>query len=183
MTLSQLAVVVGLVSITFFFGALILAFGLRMNEQPWQRFTVPAILWVGTGLLLASSWYLERGRRALKHAEVRPYRKSLAVAISLAAGFLFCQVLSASDLISQGVTASGNPHGSAFYVFMGIHGAHLVGGIAWLIALLRRSRLLQSGTETDLRVHRRSLAAVALYWHFMGLLWLVLFFFLKRWTA
>jgi cytochrome c oxidase subunit III len=175
---------VGLVSLTFFFGALILAFGLRMeHEQTWRRFTVPGLLWLGTAALVISSWVLESGRHALRRALVSIYRGRLFGTLALAVIFLGVQAAAARDLMAQGVAASGNPHGSAFYLFMGIHGVHLGGGIAWLVYLYRKSGRLFSGTETDLRIHRRALAAAAMYWHFMGALWLVLYYFLRHWSA
>ena len=175
---------VGLVSLTFFFGALILAFGLRIQTQgTWERFAVPTVLWLWTALLLLSSWTLEASRRALRRALVVVYRGRLMATIVLAVMFLGVQLVSANDLLAQGVAAAANPHGSAFYLFMGIHGAHLLGGIAWLAYLRVRSKALFSGTETDLRQHRRVVSAAALYWHFMGALWVVLFYFLRRWTS
>jgi cytochrome c oxidase subunit 3 len=184
LTLLQLATLVGLVSITFFFGALILAFAFRIEAQDsWERFDVPNILWLGTSLLLLSSWTLEGSRRALRRALVAIYRGRLTATVALAILFLGIQAVSAADLLAQGVATAANPHGSAFYIFMSIHGAHLIGGISWLLVLRRRSRLLFSGTETDLRQHRRALSAAALYWHFMGALWLVLYYFLRRWTS
>jgi cytochrome c oxidase subunit III len=119
----------------------------------------------------------------LRRALVSLYRGRLFATIAFAVVFLGIQLASANDLMEQGVAAVGNPHGSAFYLFMGIHGAHLGGGIFWLIYLYRKADGLFSGTETDLRIHRRALGAAAMYWHFMGGLWLVLYFFLRRWTA
>jgi cytochrome c oxidase subunit 3 len=175
---------VGLVSLTFFFGALILAFGLRIERQDtWERFAVPRLLWLGTTLLLISSWTLESGKHALRRALVAIYRGRVLATVFLAFLFLGVQIVAVRDLIGQGVAAQGNPHGSVFYVFMGIHGAHLAGGILWLAYLYRISRRLFWGTETDLRLHRRAVSAAAMYWHFMGALWLVLYLFLRRWTA
>lgn len=174
----------GLVSLTFFFGALILAFGLRIQQQgTWERFETPSILWLGTALLLLSSWTLEAARGALRRALVVIYRGRLLATIVLGVLFLCVQAVSARDLIAQGVAAAANPHGSAFYLFMGIHGVHVTGGIAWLGYLRIRSKRLFRGTETDLRHHRRTVSAAALYWHFMGALWVVLYYFLRRWTA
>jgi cytochrome c oxidase subunit 3 len=180
----QIATAVGLVSVTFFFGALILAFGIRIEQQSsWERFSLPGILWLSTCVLLASSWTLEGARRALRRAHVAIYRGRIAATIALAVLFLLIQAVSASDLLRQGVAANANPHGSAFYLFMAVHGAHLLGGIGWLSYLFRRSRPLFRGSETQLRHHRKLTTAAAMYWHFMGVLWLVLFFFLNRWTA
>lgn len=173
-----------LVSLTFFFGGLVLAFGLRIEQQhAWERFVTPRALWLGTAFLLFSSGTLESGRYALRRALIRIYRVRMAITVVLALLFLLVQVVSAADLLRQGVAAAVNPHGSVFYVFMGLHGAHLLGGVGWLIYLYWRSRALFEGTESDLRRYRRLLAPAALYWHFMGVLWVVLFYFLRRWTA
>jgi cytochrome c oxidase subunit 3 len=183
-TIYQIATAVGLVSVTFFFGALILAFGIRIEQQhTWERFHLPGILWLSTTALLASSWTLEGARRALRRAHVAIYRGRIAATLALALLFLLVQAVSASDLLRQGVGASANPHGSAFYLFMAVHGAHLLGGMGWLHGLYRSSRALFRGSETQLRQHRKVTNAAAMYWHFMGVLWLVLFFFLNRWTA
>jgi cytochrome c oxidase subunit 3 len=184
LTTAQLAVLVGLVSLTFFFGGLILAFGLRIEQATtWERFAVPNTLWPGTMLLLLSSWTLEAGRHSVRRGLVASYRRRISLTIALALIFLCIQTVSATDLMAQGVAVSGNPHGSAFYAFMGIHGAHLLGGITWMFLLLSRSKRLFAGTETDLRTHRRAIGAAAVYWHFMGALWLILFLILRRWTA
>jgi heme/copper-type cytochrome/quinol oxidase subunit 3 len=82
--------------------------------------------------------------------------------------------------MAQGVAASANPHGSAFYVFIGLHGTHLAGGIWWLSRLWITARQLE--TENEIRRHRIAVGAAAMYWHFMAALWLALFFFLRRWT-
>jgi cytochrome c oxidase subunit III len=183
LTLQQLGIAIGLLSITFFFGALILGVDLRIAEQgSWKRFSVPNLLWLSTVLLIASSGMLEAGRYALRRALVAIYRFRLAATLSCAVAFLLIQVLSARDLLEQGVTASGNIHGSAFYIFMGIHGAHLGGGVTWIAWLFVRSRSLFHASENELRRHRTAIQTAALYWHYMGALWLVLFFFLLRWT-
>jgi heme/copper-type cytochrome/quinol oxidase subunit 3 len=110
------------------------------------------------------------------------YRGRLAGTIAFAVVFLLAQIASAKQLLDQGIGTVSNPHGSAFYVFMGLHGLHLAGGIGWLTVLYLNSLRLFTGTESDLRKHRRIAQAAAMYWHFMGVLWLTLFFFLLRWT-
>lgn len=153
------------------------------QQQAWERFVMPRALWLGTAFLLISSWTLESGRYALRRALVGIYRGRMVITVLLALMFLCVQVLCAVDLLRQGVAAAANPHGSAFYVFMSFHGAHFLGGIGWLSYLYWSSRELSRGTESDLRRHRRLLSPAALYWHFMGGLWIVLFYFLRQWTA
>ena len=177
--------VVGLVSLTFFFVALLLAFGLRMDAHPELRhFEVPDLLWVGTGTLVLSSLAVELAAWSLRRALVSVYRSRLLGALFLACVFLIIQGIAAGDLLNQGVAIAGNPRGSAFYVFMGIHGVHLLAGVIWLSWLWFVSkRLFVEATEQSLRRHRRILSAAALFWHFMGALWIVMFWFLRRWAT
>jgi cytochrome c oxidase subunit 3 len=180
----QLGTGIGLVSLTFFFGALVIAFGIRIEQQrTWERFAFPSILWLSTTLIALSSWTLEGARRALRRAHVSIYRGRIAGTLLLALLFLLVQAEAARDMLDQGVGAAANPHGSAFYIFMGIHGVHLLGGMAWLFYLFARARRLFRSSESEIRHHRRITAAAAMFWHFMGVLWLVLFAFLRSWTA
>ncbi len=175
---------VGLVSLTFFFVALLLAFGLRMDANPtWHRFDVPDLLWTSTATLIFSSLTVEMARYSLRRALVAVYRSRLLIAIGLAVAFLAMQAASAIDLIAQGVPVAGNPRGSAFYIFMSIHGVHLLAGAVWFAWLWFVSARLFAGTEHDLRRHRRVAAAATSFWHFMGLLWIVMFWFLHRWAT
>lgn len=180
----QIGLAVGLVSLTAFFIGLILAFSFRIeSQQTWQRFEIPTILWLSTVILAISSWLLEAARYSLRRALVAVYRARLAAAIGLGFMFVALQVSAGIQLFEQGVATTANPHGSAFYLFMGIHGAHLIGGLVCLLFLYRRSAGLFDATENDLRKHRVVAGAAAMYWHFMGVLWGVLYYFLLRWTG
>ena len=177
----QTGVAVGLVSITFFFAALILAYGFRIQGQPLlPQFTSPPTLWISTGAILLSSFSFELASYSLRRGAVAAYHVRLNLVMVSAAAFGALQAAAAWQLFQQGAPVAGNPRASMFYVFMALHGAHVAGGIVWLAHLQRASRKLQ--TETDLRKARRVLSAAGIYWHFLGVLWLVLFFFLQRWS-
>lgn len=182
-TINQIGITIALFSISAFFIGLVLAYGFRIADSAaWQRFKVPELLWLSTAMLVLSSASLETARYALRRALIIEYRRRLAVTLFLAVSFLVAQIASCVQLAAHGVAASGNPHGSAFYVFMGLHGAHLSGGMIWLAYLGYRSRTLAADAENTLRKHRIAAAPAAVYWHFMGILWVVLFIFLLRWT-
>jgi heme/copper-type cytochrome/quinol oxidase subunit 3 len=66
---------------------------------------------------------------------------------------------------------------------MGLHGVHLIAGMIWLSALGAKSGKLFDSSENDLRHYRRAAGAAAMFWHFMGALWLVMYFFLRRWSG
>ena len=182
--LYQVGITVGLLSISAFFIALILAYSFRIEASgSWQRFHVPSFLWLSTVLLAISSWLIEAARYALRRAQVVVYRGRLMGAVVLGLMFVALQVTAGVNLLHQGVTTEANPHGSVFYVFMGIHGIHLTVGICWLEYLHLRSHRLLVATENDLRKHRAVASVAAAYWHFMGVLWAILFFFLLRWSS
>ena len=180
----QIGVGVALVSLSAFFIGLILAYSLRIQVQPvWRQFHVPDYLWFSTAVLAASSGVLEGAKYSLRRAAVSRSRWWSPSCLALGITFLGLQTTSATDLLHQGVAAEGNPHGSAFYVFMTIHAVHLLGGLGWLGYLYARSRTLDNTTENHLRKHRVFLSVAATYWHFMGAVWAVLFFFLILWTG
>jgi cytochrome c oxidase subunit III len=183
-TVYQIGVAIGIASISVFFAALVVAYSFRMeSDRSWQRFTAPDLLWLSTAMLAASGVTFEAARYALRRALVAMYRGCLAGTLLFAFVFLLAQAMSAKQLLDQGIGAASNPQGSAFYIFMGLHALHLLGGMTWLGVLYRKSHRLFRATESDLRHHRRSAQAAAMYWHFMGVLWIVLFYFLLRWTA
>ena len=182
-SLHQVGLFVCLVSLSAFFISLIVAFAFRIEaEESWQRFSVPKFLWLSLVLLAVSSWLMEAARFVLWRGQVGRYRRRLLGAIALGVMFVAVQVMAGAHLLSQGVAAEANPHGSAFYLFMTIHGVHLIGGLCWLGYLHMQSRRLLQASENDLRRHRIVAGVAAGYWHFMGVVWAVLFFFLLRWT-
>ena len=184
LTIYQIGISIGLVSISFFFGALLLAYWFRIEQQPsLHRFQVPPVLWLSTVALLLSSILLESARWRLRRARTHTYLIHLTGATILGIVFLVLQTAAGVQLLSEGVAPEANPRGSMFYVFMVLHGAHLTGGVWWLFHLRFASRRLVIASETNLRNQRRSLSVAAIYWHFMGLLWLVLFYFLLHWSV
>jgi heme/copper-type cytochrome/quinol oxidase subunit 3 len=181
--LYQVGIAVALVSLSAFFIGLIFAYSSRMEASgSWQRFHVPSFLWFSTVLLAISSWVLEAARYALRRAQISRYRGRLIATFTFGLMFLALQITAGANLFHQGVTTAANPHGSAFYVFMSIHGIHLIIGLCWLGYLFLHSRRLFNGSENELRKYRAVTSVAATYWHFMGIVWGLLFFFLLRWS-
>ena len=179
----QVGITAGLLSLSAFFVALILAYSYRIEAQgSWREFKVPTFLWLSTIFLGISSWMLEAARFSLRRGIVGIYRARLAGSILMGLTFLGLQMTAGFDLWKQGVAAEANPHGSAFYIFMAIHAAHLLVGIGWLQVLYHRSAKLVETIENELRKHRIAASVAATYWHFMGAVWGVMFYFLLSWT-
>ena len=156
------------VSIAIFFGSLVIAYLLRAGRPPWQPIQLPETLWLSTGLILASSVTFEIARRVFRKGEWRLASRFLIATASLGMAFVASQCTAWRELVKQGYYLDKNPHSSFFYIFTGLHAAHLLGGlVALFVVLLAKSK-------------RRELVDVSTYyWHFLGVLWLALFYVLK----
>jgi cytochrome c oxidase subunit III len=148
-----------------FFGALEVAFFWRARTMEfWQPIPLPKTLWISTAVILWSSVLFERARRLYRHGEHTLASRLLLITACSGAAFLASQLTAWRQLMLAGAYLEANPFNSFIYIFTGLHGIHLLGGLVALgVVLLRRSK------------RRELVDAVCYYWHFMGLLWVVLF--------
>jgi cytochrome c oxidase subunit 3 len=130
----------------------------------WTPIRLPKTLLLSTGLILASSATFETGRRLFRRGNWRTASKLLLATAVLGAAFLAAQLTAWRQLVAQGAFLAQNPHSTFFYLFTGLHGVHLLGGmIAMLVVLLGR------------RKRRELVDVVCFYWHFLGVLWIALY--------
>lgn len=173
-----------LAAVTMMFTGLTSAYIVRAStSNDWRPIQMPRLLWLSTALIVLSSASFEVARRALKRREMAAYNRWLALTVMLGLGFLVTQLLAWRELVAAGVYISSNPHSSFFYLLTGAHGIHLLGGILALDYLLLRSWRGHAAADGAGGEERRaaSAGAVALYWHFMGALWIYLFLLLFLW--
>jgi cytochrome c oxidase subunit 3 len=152
-------------SILAFFTALVIAFYWRSRTPPfWAPITLPHTLWLSTVIILASSVTFEAARRAYRRGLHPAAARLLVVTACLGAAFLASQLAAWRNLVHRGYYLAQNPYSSFFYMFTGLHAAHLIGGlVALFIVVLGRA------------TRRETVDVVAYYWHFLGLLWIALF--------
>jgi cytochrome c oxidase subunit III len=162
-------IALGIVSILMFFMALASAYLVqRSTSERWVPVHLPAILWVNTIILLASSATMERARKRLGQADISGFRSLWLITTVLGLAFLAGQLVAWRQLVVQGIYVATNQGSSFFYIFTAVHGVHLLGGICALIYVYRRN--FESAKISV------SLAAEvsSYYWHFMDGLWLFL---------
>ena len=157
------------ISIFVFFFALVLAYYWRSARPPyWEPIKLPETLWTSTALILASSVTFELARRVFRKGMWRVASRLLLATACLGAGFIASQLTAWHELMQQGAYLAQNPHSSFFYLFTGLHAAHLLGGIVALsVVLLAKSK------------RRELVDVVTYYWHFLGVLWVALFLVLR----
>ena len=177
----RIGMLVSLASIAMLFTSLSSAYIVRSGvTYDWYPIAVPRVMFGSTALLLLCSVAIEIARRKLKQGLSQTYSKYLLLTGLLGLGFLVSQLIAWRHLAAQGIFISSHPHSAFFYVLTGVHGVHIAGGLLGLGFLWRRS--LRPLDNARLIAKRQGAAdAVAIYWHFMGALWIYLFLLLFLW--
>jgi len=138
------------------FALFLSAYAMRMDRAPdWSVLSLPWQLWLSTGLLVAGSGLLAR-------AATHDARAPLVGAGLCALAFVACQLWAWQALADARVSFAGNPAASFFYLLTAMHGLHVAGGLIAWVRVLRHPG-------------RERIALLARYWHFLLVLWLVLF--------
>lgn len=165
------------------FALLVSAYSMRMAMADWRALPMPAVLWFSTGLLVLASLALHTAVVAARCDELGHLRSSLLAAGACSLLFLAAQVAAWRELAAAGYFTAANPASAFFYLVTAIHGAHLLGG---LVALGRTSAAAFAvGRDIAPKAMgglTLSVELCAIYWHFLLLVWLVLFSLLMRWT-
>jgi len=146
-----------LATVAMLFAGFTSAYLIRRTGSDWSPLRLPPLVWANLGVLVLSSVTIERARRL---RSVRWTRATLALGVL----FLGGQLLAWSALSGTGTFLTSRPQGAFFFLLSAVHGLHLVGGLAALGWL-------------SLRAAAPRLAAV--YWHFLGLVWLSVLLLLR----
>ena len=146
----------------------------------WQPFELPIQVWISTAIILASSATYHFAQSAIYANDHRRLRKLLIATTALGAAFIASQIVVWLELVNRGYYMRGNPYAGFFYIITGIHAVHVLGGVIALGSIfLRTANETEYGPEL---AYRRNLArAVGWYWHFIGILWIVIFVMLGFW--
>ncbi|CAB3755791.1 cytochrome oxidase subunit III [Burkholderia puraquae] len=148
---------------TTLFSLLLLAYAMRMREPDWQPIPHPVLLWWNTGALVLASVAMQRARQPTVHRMAW-----LVCGGVLAAVFVTGQLTAWHLLSSAGQTVDVNPSNSFLYLLTGLHGLHVLGGLAaWGVTIVQLRR-------ADPFRAQRAIRLCALYWHFLLAVWLVL---------
>tara|TARA_B100000902_G_scaffold5077_1_gene6541 strand:+ start:1476 stop:2105 length:630 start_codon:yes stop_codon:yes gene_type:complete len=166
---------IGIGAIGMFFAGLTSAFIVRRAEGNWLNFALPDWFLYSTITIVISSFFLFAANRLIKQNKQSSIFVVLTFLLSIV--FVYFQVKGWQDLTSQGVYLTGegsNVAGSFLYVLTLSHLVHLVGGIVALIFAIYFS--IKDLYKKD---NMLGFKLISTYWHFLGALWIYLYFFLK----
>jgi cytochrome c oxidase subunit III len=138
------------------------------GPTPTQVLELPIL---ATICLLSSSLTIWRAEKAIEDDRIGSFTVWLGATIVLAAAFLANTALEWRKLIYQdGLTISTNLFGTTFYSLVGLHATHVVVGLL----LLTSTFIFSLFGWVDSRQSER-FGVIALYWHFVDAVWIVVF--------
>ncbi len=123
-----------------------------------------------TVTLLTSSFTCGLATLAVRANTLRRAEQWFAVTLALGVVFLALEFTDFHTLASQGNDWRRSGFLSAYFTLVGAHGAHLMAGLIWMAVLLIRLR-----SDGLTRGHVRRLTLLAIFWHFLDLIWVLIF--------
>jgi cytochrome c oxidase subunit III len=167
---AKTALGVFLAVVTSLFALFISAYAMRMHLGDWSPLPKPGLLWWNTGLLVVASVAMQWTVVAARRFDIDGVRTGLTATGVLTFAFLIGQLVVWQQLKDAGFFLATNPANGFFYLLTAVHGLHLLGG---LVAGGRTAVKVWRGVEVA--NVRLSVELCAIYWHFLLVIWLVLF--------
>lgn len=140
--------------------------------------SLPGTLWLSTALVMLGSITVHRAVVCVRREWQSAFRGWLAATLLLAVAFVIVQAPALGSLILQhseelrAAGTEGRPmalYGAIFFLIL-VHAAHVVGGIVTLAWVTYRA-----GQHAYDHEHYLPVMHAALYWHFLDIVWLVMF--------
>ncbi|MBL4581457.1 MAG: cytochrome c oxidase subunit 3 [Gammaproteobacteria bacterium] len=143
---------------------------IRMSLPDWTPLAEPSQLWLNTGLLVISSILFQWARNTANAGKQKNLIAAFIGGGVFALLFIAGQILTWESLQASGFYVASNPANSFFYLLTGLHIVHLLGGLwVWSKSSIR---LLFGSKPEDVRL---SIELCTIYWHFLLIVWLVIF--------
>ncbi len=172
----------GIVGSVLIFTVLLVIYSMRKAGSDWQPTPLPGIFWISTLIILLSSVSIHEAENAFRKERFAVYRYCLALTLFLGMIFVGMQGFGWLQMMERGFAMEGNPSAGFVYVLSGLHVGHILGGLIFMGVLLGEAAKNQSYVDSFVYSvnppNRLKLKLMAIYWHFVDVLWLYLFLFL-----
>jgi len=160
-----------------FFGGLFAAyFSVRANAAQWppeefhETLKILPLVGPATIILILSSFTCQFAVWAIRRDDRTAFLRSMTVTVALGITFLLMQATDYTALGADGLTLSSGTFGTTYYTLTGFHGAHVFGGVIMLSVVLYRGMAGQFSSK-----HHDAVEGASLYWHFVDVVWILLF--------
>jgi cytochrome c oxidase subunit 3 len=166
---------ISMISMTMFFAGLTSAYVVSRKREDWVSFDLPMSFYISTVLIVLSSITLLVSLRLLKKENLKASLMLLLVTLALGLGFVYYQYEGFNQLKSVGLFFTGPNSTVSTSFIIGItfmHVLHLLAGvIVLLVVIYNHFKSKYNAAET------LGFELGAIFWHFVGVLWIYLFFF------
>lgn len=171
----QFALWISMGSLIMMFAALTSAYIVREAAGNWLEFAIPPIFNISTVVVILSSITMQLSFNGYKSGKEGIYKSFLVLTFLLGIGFLVLQTQGWFALKDTGIYFNINPSSSFFYLIGWLHAAHVVAALTTsVIAMIHAFTL-----KFEYKKYRKNrFSLVVQFWHFLGILWIVLFLFL-----
>ena len=162
----------GIITVSIiFFSLFIVTYADRMLLHDWQEMPEPKLLWFNTFVLFLSSvlFHLTKNKSDLQDFKI--VKNLLLIIGFLSIVFFIGQLIAWQQLVEQGYFFTSNIANSYFYLFTSLHVLHLFGGLFFLKKVTQRLYANSAGVLSI----QSGIKLCGIYWHFLFLVWLVLF--------
>ncbi|HEY6395060.1 MAG TPA: heme-copper oxidase subunit III, partial [Candidatus Binataceae bacterium] len=126
-----------------------------------------------TFILICSSVTMVEALSGITHGNIRKMRIFLGLTVLGGLAFLGCQAFEWHHLIwGEHLSIKTSLFSGTFFILTGFHGMHVTGGVIYLSTLLFLS-FTRAYTAADAKL----VEIAGLYWHFVDLVWILIFTF------
>jgi cytochrome o ubiquinol oxidase subunit 3 len=123
-------------------------------------------VFIETVCLLLSSYTCGLGALSAERRRVTDFYAFEALTLLLGLGFLYIEISEFAGMVGRGAGPSRSAFLSAFFTLVGTHGAHVTGGLLWLLYMM--AQVASNGLRP--RVLQR-LLCFSLFWHALDIIW------------
>jgi len=163
-----------LVSLAVLFVAGIVAYAVvRSRAGAWPPPNSPPLpdtLGVSTAIIVAGSAAIQWALACIRAEQRIRFRTALSLTLALALAFLASQTTTWIQLATLRATVRSSLYAYLFYFLTGLHALHVIGGIVPLVVIT-----VNAFYDRYSAVSYGAVRFCTMYWHFLAVVWLVLF--------
>jgi cytochrome c oxidase subunit 3 len=166
----------GMASMVIFFGAFCSYYLVMHGNSNWFVFNLPALFFISTAIIILSSGTMFWAQQSAKNGQTATIKSAMLVTLILGIAFCVCQVEAWKTLYAGGIVFAGKRSsiaGSILYVITFMHFLHVIAGLMALSVTWVNAVRNKYTAQNYL-----GLSLCGIFWHFLDVLWVILFLFL-----
>ena len=166
-----------LAALTMLFGSTLVGYIIvRLRPDfgpPVGTIPLPATFWGSTAIILLASFTMHRAVQNVRAERQTRFRTALALTLLLSVAFLLLQAPGMAALLNDHFANTTTALYGLVFMLVIVHAAHVIGGLIPLGVITAKANQGRYDHE-----HHAPVKHIAMYWHFLDAVWIVMFFVL-----